>query len=291
MPASILSRLRPGAAALVFALLLGSVAEAAPKAELWPRWEAHDPNATAAIDHGAWAAFLDRYLVVVDGAANRVAYSAVTEADRRALAGYIAALETVPISSFARAEQMAYWINLYNALTVAVVLDHYPVASIRDINISPGLFTRGPWGRKLARVEGEELSLDDIEHRVLRPIWRDPRIHYVVNCASIGCPDLRPEPYRSHGLELQLEAAAEDYVNDPRGALIEDGELVASSLYRWYQEDFGGSEAGVLEHLRRYAAPDLARALDGFSRIDDYRYDWRLNEVRAAPTSTARDPT
>ena len=273
------------AAAIAVLLLLGPAAEAAPKADLWPRWQAHDPTATTTIDHGAWAAFLDRYLVVVDGGANRVAYGAVSESDRAALDGYVARLEAVPISAYRRDEQMAFWINLYNAMTVQVVLEHYPVESIRDIDISPGLFSDGPWGKKLVGVEGEELSLDDIEHRILRPIWRDPRIHYVVNCASIGCPDLRPEPYRSDRLEDQLEAATRDYVNDPRGARIDDGALTVSSLYRWYEVDFGGSEPAVLEHLGRYAEPALARALGGFSEIDEYRYDWRLNDARRAPAA------
>lgn len=282
-------RIRSGAlvraVALALLLLLGHAAEAAPKADLWPRWQAHDPNATATIDHSAWAAFLDRHLVVVENGANRVAYGAVSESDRAALDGYIARLEAVPISAYRRDEQMAFWINLYNAVTVQVVLEHYPVESIRDIDISPGLFSDGPWGKELVGVEGEELSLDDIEHRVLRPIWRDPRIHYVVNCASIGCPDLRPEPYRSDRLEDQLDAAARDYVNDPRGARIDDDALTVSSLYRWYQEDFGGSEPAVLEHLARHAEPALARALGGFSEIDGYRYDWRLNDEREAPGS------
>ncbi len=91
-----------------------------------------------------------------------------------------------------RAEQFPFWINLYNALTVKVVLDHYPVEIIRDIDISPGLFADGPWGKKLVTVEGEALSLDDIEHRILRPIWKDPRLHYVLNCAALGVPIFSP---------------------------------------------------------------------------------------------------
>jgi hypothetical protein len=162
-----------------------------------------------------------------------------------------------------------------------VVLDHYPVESIRDINISPGLFTRGPWGRKLARVEGEELSLDDIEHRILRPIWRDPRVHYALSCGAVGCPNLQPEPFEAEQLERQLSEAAMDYVNDPRCISIEGDQLGLSSLYRWYQDDFGGTERDVINHLMAYAEPGLALKLQRFDRISGDGFDWRLND--AAP--------
>ena len=260
-------------------------AGAAPKAELWPRWQAHDPASQAIIDHDAWGSFLERYLVEGDDAVNRVAYAEVTAADRAALNAYLEGLAAVPVSAQNRAEQMAYWINLYNALTLQVVLDHYPVDSIRDINISPGLFSgllnRGPWGKTLIEVEGEALSLDDVEHRILRPIWGDPRVHYAVNCASIGCPDLQSEPYRGAAIDAQLDAAARDYVNDPRGVAVENGKLIVSSIYEWFKADFGGDDRGVIEHLQRYAAPALAASLEPFPAIDDDRYDWRLNDARA----------
>ena len=97
-----------------------------------------------------------------------------------ALNAYVENLSRMPINDFNRAEQKAFWINLYNALTVKVVLAAYPVKSIRDIAISPGLFARGPWGKKLIEIDGETVSLNDIEHRILRPIWRDPRLHYAL---------------------------------------------------------------------------------------------------------------
>ncbi|HEX6141928.1 MAG TPA: DUF547 domain-containing protein, partial [Geminicoccaceae bacterium] len=231
---------------LVFLTLLGGPVHAAPEARLWPFWDRHDPASARTVDHGPWAGFLAGYVREGDDGVNRVAYREVTDGGRASLERYVDGLVALPIRSYPRAEQMAYWANLYNALTVLVVLEHYPVDSIRDIDISPGLFSDGPWGRKLVRVEGQELSLDDIEHRILRPIWRDPRIHYAVNCASIGCPDLRTEPFRASDLDAQLDAAAEDYVNDPRGVSLQGGELVVSSIYDWFEADFGGSEAGVI---------------------------------------------
>lgn len=260
----------------------------APKSDLWERWTAHSPTATVSIEHGEWDAFLAGNLVEHGDGVNRVAYAKVSGADRRRLKDYLATLSAVRISDFSRDEQRAYWINLYNALTVDVVLDHYPVDSIRDISISPGFFSVGPWGKKLIRIEGEEVSLDDIEHRILRPIWKDPRIHYALNCASLGCPMLMPHAFTTANTEALLEQGARDFVNSDHGARFDDGgRLSASSIYDWFQDDFGGDEAGVIGHLRLYARPELAARLGGLTGVYDFDYDWTLND--AAPVTKARD--
>ncbi|MEM7025976.1 MAG: DUF547 domain-containing protein, partial [Pseudomonadota bacterium] len=210
---------------------------------------------------------------------NRFTYGAFSADDKAVLDQYLRDLAAVQISSHNRAEQMAYWINLYNALTVQVILDHYPVESIRDIDISPGLFSDGPWGKDLIEVEGEDLSLDDIEHRILRPIWRDPRIHYGVNCASIGCPNLMTEAYQGATIDRQLDEAARAFVNNPRAIQVEGNDLVVSSIYDWFMEDFGDTDEEVIDHLRAYATPGLEMTLEMFSSIDDDRYDWDLNDA------------
>ena len=180
----------------VFAVLFAcSAVHAAPKSELWPRWQKNDAASKQKIDHGAWDGFLKKYVVDNAGGVNRVRYAAVTPEDRAALANYLKSLEGASVSNYNRAEQRAYWINLYNAKTVELILSRFPVKSIRDINISPGLFSSGPWGAKGLTIEGEKISLDDIEHRILRPIWKDNRVHYAVNCASIGCPNLQPTAF------------------------------------------------------------------------------------------------
>lgn len=258
--------------------LWAGLAAAAPKAELWPRWQTHDPQSTRTVDHSAWDRFLRTYVVTGHpSGVNRVRYAAVTPADRANLRAYLDRLEATPVGRLNRAEQKAFWINLYNALTVWVVLENYPVESIRDIR--SGWFRPGPWDRKLVAVEGVDLTLNDIEHRILRPIFRDNRVHYAVNCASIGCPNLRPEAFTADNTEALLDRAAREYVNHPRGARLEGDRLVLSSIYDWFQEDFGGSEAGVLAHLTRYARPELARALKGFRGTIDYAYDWSLNDA------------
>jgi hypothetical protein len=251
----------------------------APSADLWKRWETHDPRSTTVVDHSAWDRLLKTYVVSNPDGINRFAYGRVTEADRAALQAYVDELAATRISSYTRAEQLAYWINLYNALTNQVVLDHYPVESIRDIDTSPGLFGDGPWDAKVIDIEGEAVSLNDIEHRILRPIWRDPRIHYAVNCASVGCPNLQQTAYTAANTNALLNSGARAYVNHPRGVTVINRRLTVSSIYVWFEEDFGGSDAGVISHLRYHAEPELAAALANVTAISGHAYDWQLNDV------------
>jgi Protein of unknown function, DUF547 len=254
-------------------------AQAAPRAELWERWLAHDPASTLQIDHDDWDAFLVRYLRIGADGVHRVAYGEVTPADRALLENYVARLAALPISTYSQPEQMAYWINLYNALVVRLVVDHYPVASIRDIGKGPDGSGIGPWKMKLVEVDGTLLSLHDIAHRILRPIWRDPRVHYVLACGAVSCPNLQPEPFYAEQLENQLSDAAMAYVNDRRCIRIEGDQLGLSSLFRWYRDDFGPTDRDVINHLMAFAEPNLAMKLQGFDHISDDGFDWRLNDA------------
>jgi hypothetical protein len=267
--------------ALILTLLLmfsiTSSLLAAPEADLWERWTAHDPASNVRIDHRRWGELLRQYLYVSEDRIHLFAYGKVSEADRDKLNRYIDRLSQTPISSYNRDVQRAYWINLYNALTIQEVLRFYPVDSIRDI--SSGIFSAGPWDKELVMVEGEDLTLNDIEHRILRPIWKDPRIHYAVNCASIGCPNLRLRVYTGGNTDYRLDRAAREYINHPRGAAVNDGKLRVSSIYDWFIADFGGDDAGVIAHLKQYATPELAKALATVSEIDGGDYDWSINSV------------
>jgi Protein of unknown function, DUF547 len=263
----------------VCAVLACASAQAAPRAELWDRWAAHDPASTRHIHHVEWDTLLTRYVRIGSDGVHRVAYGAVTPDDRERLAAYVDRLAAVPISTYNRAEQMAYWINLYNALVVLLVVDHYPVASIRDIARAPGAASEGPWDLKLVEVEGVPLSLADIKHRILRPIWRDPRVHYALACGALGCANLQPEPFEAARLERQLSEAAMAYVDDLRCITIADDRLSVSSIYRWYRDDFGPTDRDVINHLMAYAEPGLAMRLQRFRRITDDGFDWRLNDA------------
>jgi len=261
-------------------LSLGVVpASAAPAAEPWSFWAASDPVSKVRVDHGPWDRFLRKYVVANHPSGiNRIRYASVTPEDRKSLDAYVQQIQQVEVTRLPRDEQKAYWINLYNALTVSVVLAHYPVKSIRDIGISPGIFTRGPWGAKLLTIQGQKVSLNDIEHRILRPLWKDNRVHYAVNCASLGCPNLQPEVYTSGNTEALLKKGAREYVNHPRGVRLEGDRLKLSSIYDWFQADFGDSEEGVIHHLLQCAEPELAIKLKNFHGKISYDYDWRINE-------------
>ena len=263
-------------AALIALSFISTAALAAPKADLWSRWEAHDEKSTTTIDHSAYDAFLSKYVVAHEHAPNGVRYGEVSEADHRQLKLYIQSMQQVDIAAYNRDVQRAYWINLYNALTLDLVLDAYPVDSIRDIG--GGLISSGPWKKRYLKVDGEKLGLNDIEHRILRPIWQDGLTHYGVNCASMSCPDLSPQAYTGDNVYTLLRQNARDYVNSPAGVRFDDGELVVSKIYDWYGQDFGGTDRAIISHLRRFAEPQRSTKLDMQDTIDDYAYDWALND-------------
>jgi len=239
-------------------------------------------------DAKAYGELLAKYVVQGGDGLNRVRYGAwrASPSDRQALDRLIKQMEAAKPSAMPREDAFAYWANLYNAVTLKVILDNYPVESIRDIrSTGAGLldfkaFT-GPWRTKRVTVEGKPLSLDDIEHEIMRPTFKDPRVHYTVNCASIGCPNLDVKPWAGATLEADLEAAARKFINTPRGVRFDaNGKLTVASIYHWFEEDFGGDQKGVIAHLERYADPELAKTLAGRTGYDGHDYDWGLNEAK-----------
>ncbi len=275
-------RLVASLAALILVNIVSPVeALAASPAETFGK---HTPGATKTVDHSAWDALLKSYVIPGTDGVNRVAYTRFKAERHKELKAYVAALEAVDPATLDRPEQFAYWANLYNAKTIDIVLDKHPVKSIKDISLGGGLLTLvtgGPWKAKVLKVKGEALSLDDIEHGILRPVFKDPRVHYAVNCASFGCPNLAAEALTGAKLEAQLDAGARAYVNHPRGFKVEGGKVTASSIYSWFQADFGGSDKGALAHAVKFAAPGLKAALEKASGISAYDYDWSLNEGKS----------
>jgi hypothetical protein len=243
---------------------------AAPAARLIdPRWTRFG---SGDVDHAAWDAILERHLRRGGDGVARFDYAG---ASLGAVNGYVADLEAIDPTGLTGGAAFAYWVNLYNAATVQVVLEAWPVSSIRRIGGT--LLAPGPWRRPFLTVAGQSLSLDDIEHGILRPIWREPRIHFAVNCASIGCPDLAPRAWAAPRLEPMLEEATRRFINHPRGARVENRRLTVSSIFHWYAGDFGGTDAAVIAYLRRHAEPPLAAALEDVTRIAAHQYDWALN--------------
>jgi len=247
---------------------------AAPKADLWSFWDKSDKNSNEAISHQLWGDFLSVY-VHSDSEANRLLdYKHVSKSDGKALNTYISQLKGIDPRRLQRDEQFAYWVNLYNALTVQLILDNYPVKSITKLG---GFFSFGPWDDEIVQVAGQSLTLNDIEHRILRPIWKDKRIHYAVNCASYGCPNLQNKPYSALTLNKQLDEVAKEFINADKGLVFEGNTLVLSSIYDWYGEDFGDFNE-LRKHLLSYLEVKQQVKLKAFNGDIEYRYDWTLND-------------
>jgi hypothetical protein len=262
------------------------LAASAPAAHAGQLETAFTPNPVASaetVDHAAWDKLLKAYVIAGKDGLNRVAYQRFKSEGHASLKAYLAMLQSVDVKQLGRAEQYAFWANLYNAKTIDIVLDKYPVASIKDIRLGGGLFavvTGGPWKKKVVTVNAIKLSLDDIEHKILRALFKDARVHYAVNCASVGCPNLRRDAFRGSTLEVQLDAGARDYINSARGFAMKGGGITASKIYTWFKADFGGSAKGAIAHALKYAKPKLSAALKAAGDIDDYAYDWQLNDAK-----------
>jgi hypothetical protein len=255
--------------ALTTSLLLFSfTAFSAPKSELWAYWNSSNEANLQNVSHQSWQAFLDKYLVV-EGDNTLVRYVRVSPNDKQQLKSYLSELAAIDPRTLNKAEQYAYWVNLYNAITVDLILDNYPVKSITKLG---GLFSFGPWGDDVITITGQTLTLNDIEHRILRPIWNDPRTHYAVNCASLGCPNLQPQAFTSSNTEALLEQAASTFINSNKGVKIKGDKATLSSIYDWFAEDFK-AQGGVIAHMAKYSPK-----LTGFAGKIDYDYDWALNK-------------
>lgn len=223
--------------------------------------------------HATWSVLLTKYVKESNDGINRFDYAGLKAdaADSAALDAYVASFATLDMDALPRQEQYVAWINIYNALTIQYIRDKYPTKTIKD-----SLF--GPWKKIFTTVNGQEISLNDIEHEVLRKQWSEPRTHYAVNCASYGCPNLKNTAWEVATLEADLTAAAQDFINHPRGVTIRrDGKLQVSTIYKWFKADFGSSEANVIAHLRKYASPELRAQIDAKPDIKNYAYDWSLN--------------
>jgi len=261
--------------AVVALLLVGSETFAAPDAEVQEFWMAHDEQSTIEVSHETWQDLLDKYLDAEHASGvNRFDYKAVDKADRKLLDDYLDSLQSIDPRKLSRNEQLAYWVNFYNALTAHVILEEYPVESIRNIRFLTSPF--GPWDKNFVKVQGKKLSLNDIEHGILRPIWKDPRIHFAVNCASIGCPNLLDEAFTAANADELMEDAAHEFINHSRGVEIKGDTLVLSSIFDWYGGDFGQNEAEIVDYISEYFESD-ASTLGSFTKFD-YQYDWNLNQ-------------
>ena len=252
-------------------------------------------QAQAGFDHGhaAWTALLKKHVRLIDGGKAGALHYAGMAQDQAALRAYAASLSAVPAASFdgwPKAQRMAFLINAYNAYTVELILTRYPkLASIRDL----GSLLSSPWKPKFIRLLGTEMSLDNIEHDTLRARGRydDPRIHFAVNCASIGCPMLREEAFVADRLDAQLDEQAQRFLGDRSRNRYNpaSGKLEVSKIFDWYGDDFKLGHRGITslagflgQHadLLADAPADREKLRAGAVPVSYLDYDWKLNDAR-----------
>jgi hypothetical protein len=224
--------------------------------------------ASYAVDNSAYAALLNKY--VQEGV---VDYQGFKNEESK-LDQYLEILEKTDSGKLSRNEQFAFYINAYNAWTIKLILSGYPgVKSIKEL----GSLFKSPWKKKLARIDKDMVTLDHIEHGILRPKFKDPRVHFAINCASKGCPPLRSEPYRGDVLDQQLDEMSRAFINDPRRYRLEGKTLYVSRIFKWFKEDFGNDIVGFFQ---TYAQGALKQELDSSGEKIEVKYlsyDWSLN--------------
>jgi hypothetical protein len=232
--------------------------------------------------HQAWDALLKKHVVLREGGkASLVRYDALAQ-DRAALKEYLDGLQRVGEAEFGawtRAQRMAFLVNAYNAHTVEKILVRYPdIQSVWDF----GRIFSNPFKDRFFKLLGRPFSLDDIEHEYLRKLYREPRVHYALNCASIGCPMLREEAYVAERLERQLEEQAERFLGDRARNRFAGGKLEVSKIFDWYGEDFEPRRGYFARYARLLADDPAAQRLiaEGKAALSFLEYDWSLNASR-----------
>ena len=219
-------------------------------------------STTATLDHSIWDKLLKKH---VDHNGN-VDYKGFAM-DIKPLGEYLKYLaQNPPHQASAKAKKLAYYINFYNAATVKLIIDHYPLKSIKDL--------RNPWGRNIAQMGDTKISLGDLEHKILRKM-DEPRIHFAINCASYSCPKLINRAFTENNTESLLEQAAMDFINDPKRNILTAEKASLSQIFNWYKKDF--TENGSLEdYINQYASQQLTSK----TKINYLSYNWALNETK-----------
>ncbi|MEA3232045.1 MAG: DUF547 domain-containing protein [Thermodesulfobacteriota bacterium] len=220
------------------------------------------------VDHGLFAGLLGKYV-----RAGEVNYQGLKN-DEGTLDAYLAILEAVDPQSLPRDEQFAFYANAYNAWTIKLILSGYPgVESIKDL----GSLLKSPWKKKIARIDGKRMTLDQIEHDILRPRFKDPRVHFAINCAAKSCPPLSDEPFSGDTLDQQLDQLTRAFINDPNNNYLKGDVLYVSSIFKWFKTDF---KDGIVNFFRKYAEGDLKtnlKAIENKIKVKYLDYDWSLN--------------
>lgn len=227
----------------------------------------------ATVDHARYGQLLKKFningLVDYDG----------LKAEHAGFKQYLKSLAAVNPDDLSQDEAYAYYINLYNAATIDLVLDNYPgIDSIKDI----GGFFGSPWRKEFIELKGEKVTLDHIEHDILRPVYKDPRVHFAVNCASMGCPLLHDEPLEGPTLDETLDMLTRNHMRNTKFTWLEGGTLYVSKVFDWFGGDWGSDEDKIA-FVQKYAGQELKAALeklDGDVKLKYANWDWSLNNAK-----------
>ena len=241
-------------------------------------------QSTAHFDHAAFDALLHAH--VTNGMVDYGAFKAAPPFRR-----YLDALNAKDPATLPRNEQLAFWINAYNAYTIQLIVKHNERESIRNINKTAFLKLKGPWSESLAKVGGKSYTLDDIEHKIIRPTYKDPRIHFALVCAAMGCPPLRSEAFTGTKLNAQLEDQGAMFITrSPAKNRVDVGAKTFhhSMIFGYYKSDFGGTIQGSAQFAAKwFPAGSAERALleSGDFKAIETEYDWTLNSQAKAARS------
>ncbi len=233
-------------------------------------------HAQGSADHAPFDALLRAH--VSNGAVDYDAF----KSDPR-FAAYLASLDRARPDALTDTERLAYWINVYNAFTIHLINSKHERESIRNINKSFGLLKlKGPWSDPIVHAAGRRLTLDQVEHDIIRKQFNEPRIHFALVCAAIGCPPLRSEAYTGPKLESQLEEQGRIFIRESPAKNrvdVTNRSVHVSLVFTWYKEDFGNSDRGIGAYIAKWYPPGPERALleSGQFRLVKTDYDWTLN--------------
>lgn len=229
-------------------------------------------------DHGAYDTLLKQYV----NEQGLVDYQGLKALGADQLDAYLQTLAAAHPAHLEEKERLAFWINAYNAYTLELIVESYPVESIKET--AGGAFiphASSPWKAAFATVGGTDYTLDEIEHEIIRVEFDEPRIHFAVNCAAMSCPKLRREAYTGEQLDAQLEEQARTFVveSDENKIPASEETIGLSKLFKWYGEDFGGEAAAIQAYLAPYFDGEAKQKLEaGAYEITFLDYDWSLNE-------------
>jgi len=229
--------------------------------------------AAAPPDYKVWGELLSKYYDPAKG----MNYKALKANDKKTLDDLRRQMGTVEVQALSRLDQFAYWINLYNINVVGIVVDHYPVASIRDISTDP-IIRLNVFKKDWVQAKKGAMSLNDVENDKIREGFKDPRIHFAINCASRSCPPIAPDPFRGAKLDGQFDRVTAAFLSSPRAVVASRSgtRVTVSKIFDWYEKDFGDI-GGVVAFIRKYAPPAVAAR--GAVKLEFQDYDWTLNEA------------